>query len=59
MEWKSLGLFLVVALALWGIAQAVTVTLGYGQSSGNEIFAYTTFGVAPLVAILSIYFLSQ
>ena len=56
---RNFGIFLVVVVALWAVAQAVIVALGYGDSDGNKIVAYTTFGVAPIATIIALWLLNK
>lgn len=56
---RNVGIFLIIVVALWAVAQGVIVALGYGDSSGNKIFAYTTFAVAPLATIIALWLVSQ
>ena len=59
MSSRTFGLFLIIVVAMWAVTMGVVVALGYGDSEGNKIFSYVTFGVAPLATIIAIWSLQQ
>lgn len=53
------GVLLIVLLAVWAIVSAVFIVAGMETSNLTKYWSYATFGAAPLVCALGLWFITR
>jgi hypothetical protein len=53
------GMVMITLLFAWTISFAMLTVLNKSDSTGAKYFAYTTFGVAPLMTIVGLWLLNR